>query len=155
MSSADTSHTGEFGGRAGFLATLDDEDIATVLRYTEARRYPSGEVAMRCGDVDRSVYVIAAGSFEVVVPTPNGPRPVGVLRAGDIFGDLAFLDGEPRSADVRAVEDSEAFIMTPAGFDRLRLAHPRLALSFVLDLGRILSGRFRESNRLLATLGGL
>lgn len=154
MSSSEASHTGEFGSRAGFLASLDDEDIATVLRYTEARRYPSGEVAVRYGDVDRSVYVIAAGSFEVVVPTPNGPRPVGVLRVGDIFGDLAFLDGEPRSADVRAVEDSEAFIMTPASFDRLRLAHPRLALSFVLDLGRILSGRFRESSRLLAALGG-
>jgi CRP/FNR family transcriptional regulator, cyclic AMP receptor protein len=152
MSSSDTSHTGEFGSR--FLAGLDDEDIATVLRYTEARRYSSGELAIRCGDVDRSVYVIAAGSFEVVAPTPNGPRRVAVMRVGEIFGDLAFLDGEPRSADVRAAEDSEAFIMTPASFDRLRLAHPRLALSFVLDLGRILSGRFRESSRLLAARSG-
>src|SRR5262249_23692801 len=66
MSSSDRSHTGECGSR--FLAGLDDEDIATVLRYTEARRYSSGELAIRCGDVDRSVYVIAAGSFEVVVP---------------------------------------------------------------------------------------
>jgi len=148
MSSSDTSHTEEFGSR--FLASLDEEDIATVLHYTEARRYSSGEVAVRCGDVDRSVYVIAAGSFEVVVPTPTGPQRVAVLRDGDIFGDLAFLDGEPRSADVRAIEDSEAFIMTPASFDRLRLAHPRLALSFVLDLGRILSRRFRDSSRLLA-----
>ena len=147
MSSSNTSHTGDNTSR--FLANLDDDDIAIVLRYTEARRYSSGEVAIRCGDVDRSIYVIAAGSFDVVAPTPHGPRRVAVLNVGDIFGDLAFLDGEPRSADVRAAEDSEAFIMTPASFDRLRLAHPRLALAFVLDLGRILSGRFRESSRLL------
>jgi len=153
MSSSDTSHTGEFGSR--FLASFDDEDIAIVLRYTEARRYSSGELAIRCGDADRSIYVVAAGSFDVVVPTPSGPRSVAVIRVGDIFGDLAFLDGEPRSADVRAAEDSEAFIMTPASFDRLRLAHPRLALSFLLDLGRILSGRFRDISRLLAARSGL
>lgn len=153
MTSSETSQSGEFGSR--FLANLDDEDIATVLQHTEARRYTSGELAIRAGDVDRSIYVVAAGSFEVLVSTPNGPRSVAVIRVGDIFGDLAFLDGEPRSADVRAAEDSEAFIMTPASFDRLRVAHPRLALSFVLDLGRILSGRFRESSRLLAARSGL
>ena len=153
MTSSEASHSGEFGGR--FLANLDDEDIGTVLQHTEARRYSSGELAIRAGDVDRSIYVVAAGSFEVLVPTPNGPRSVAVIRVGDIFGDLAFLDGEPRSADVRAAEDSEAFIMTPASFDRLRVAHPRLALSLVLDLGRILSGRFRESSRLLAARSGL
>jgi CRP/FNR family transcriptional regulator, cyclic AMP receptor protein len=65
---------------------------------------------------------------------------------------LAFFDGKPRSADVRAVEDSEALIMTPAAFDRLRLTHPRLALCFALDLGRILSVRFRECSHRLAAL---
>ena len=140
------------GDLSGFLAALDEEDIATVLGYTEARRYARGDVPIHAGDVDRSLYVIATGAFEVMVPAPGGPRRVGVLRAGDIFGDLAFLDGAPRSADVRAVEDSEAFIMTPGGFDRLRIAHPRLALAFALDLGRILSTRVRELNRRLAAL---
>jgi len=135
----------------GFLASLDEDEIATVLGYTEARRYTEGEVAIRRGDADRGLYVITTGVFEVLVPTPAGPRQVSVLRAGDIFGDLAFFDGEPRSADVRAVESSEAFVMTPAGFERLRLAHPRLAVCFLLDLGRILSGRFRDvSGRLTA-----
>jgi hypothetical protein len=53
---------------------------------------------------------------------------------------------------VRAVEDSEALIMTPAAFDRLRLTHPRLALCFALDLGRIPSVRFRECSHRLAAL---
>lgn len=140
---------------SGFLAGLDEDDVATILRYTEARRYVAGELAIRCGESDRSLYVIVAGAFEVLVPTPDGSRPISALHRGDIFGDLAFLDGEPRSADVRAVEDSEAFMITPAGFDRLRLAHPRLAVSFVLDLGRILSRRFRENNRRLAALDAL
>lgn len=136
----------------GFLADLDEDDVATVLSYAEARRYAGGEVAVRCGDEDRGLYIVTAGGFEVLVPTPGGVRRVSLLRPGDIFGDLSFFDGEPRSADVRAVESSEALIMMPAGFNRLRLAHPRLAVSFVLDLARILSGRFRENSRQLATL---
>ena len=136
----------------GFLANLDEDEIATVLGYTEARRYTEGEVAIRRGDTDRGLYVIATGAFAVLAPTPAGPRQVSVLRPGDIFGDLAFFDGEPRSADVRAVESSEAFVMTPAGFERLRLAHPRLAVGFLLDLGRILSGRFRDVSGRLAAL---
>jgi CRP-like cAMP-binding protein len=149
MSAEHALDTGETDERQAFLAALDEDDVATVLAHTEARRYAPGELAIRCGDVDRSLYVITAGEFEVLVPAPDGPQRVGRLRPGDIFGDLAFFDGEPRSADVRAMEDSEALIMTLAGFDRLRLAHPRLALSVVLDLGRILSGRFREVARRL------
>ena len=140
---------------AGFLAGLYDDEIATVLGYAEARRYTVGELAIRCGETDRSLYVITAGRFEVLVPTPGGPRRARLFGPGDIFGDLAFFDGQPRSADVRAVGEAEALIMTPAGFDRLRLAHPRLGVCFALDLGRVLSVRFREHNRRLALLGQL
>ena len=154
MSAGDPRDAGETDERPAFLGALDEDDVATVLSHAQARRYAPGELAIRCGEADRSLYVITAGQFEVLVPAPDGPRPVGRLRPGDIFGDLAFFDGEPRSADVRALEDSEALVMTLAGFDRLRLAHPRLALSFVLDLGRIMSGRFREINRRLMALRG-
>jgi CRP/FNR family transcriptional regulator/CRP/FNR family cyclic AMP-dependent transcriptional regulator len=69
-----------------------------------------------------------------------------VLEAGDLFGEVGFFDGLPRSADVVALEDAEALVLTQAAFQRLRLTHPRLALRFVLDLGRILGERFRASD---------
>jgi CRP-like cAMP-binding protein len=138
---------------AGFLARLYDDEVATVLAYTEARRYAAGELAIRHGDADRGLYIVTAGAFEVLVPAPGGAQRAAVFRPGDVFGDLAFLDGRPRSADVRAVGDAEALVMAPAGFDRLRLAEPRLALVFALDLGRILSVRFRALSDRLAALG--
>jgi SulP family sulfate permease len=140
---------------AGFLAGLYDDEITAVLGYAQARRYAAGQLAIRRGEADRSLYIITEGHFEVLVPTPSGPRRARRFGPGDIFGDLAFFDGQPRSADVRALEDAEALVMTSAGFDRLRLAHPRLALCFALDLGRILSVRFRAHNRRLAMLGHL
>lgn len=140
---------------AGFLAYLYDDEVGTVLGYTQSRRYAAGEMAIQHGDRDRSLYIITSGSFEVLVPSPTGPRRARVFSSGDIFGDLAFFDGKPRSADVRALADSEALVMTPSAFDRFRLAEPRLAMCFVLDLGRVLSVRFRAYNHRLAELGQL
>lgn len=139
----------------GFLAGLDDDEIAMILDYTQARRFNAGDMAVRAGERNRSLFIVTSGSFEVLVPSPHGPQRATVFGAGDMFGELAFFDNQPRSADVRATEESEALIMTPAGFDRFRLANSRLAIRFVMDLGRILSMRFRDYNSRLAALDGL
>ena len=82
----------------------------------------------------------------MIVPTYQGPRQARLLEAGDLFGEVSFFDGRPRSADVIALEEGEALVLTEAAFQRLRLTHPRLALRFVLDRGRILGERFRASD---------
>jgi CRP/FNR family transcriptional regulator, cyclic AMP receptor protein len=120
----------------GFLAHLYEDELATVLSYLESRRYAEGEMVVQHGERDRNLYIVTAGRFDVLVPTVRGPRHVRTLERGDIFGDLAFFDEQPRSADIRAPTDAEAFIMTPGGFERLWLTFPRLAMCFVLDLGR-------------------
>jgi CRP-like cAMP-binding protein len=132
----------------GFLADLHEADQAVVLQYTQARLYAPGQFAVRRGEVDRSFFIISRGSFEVLVPAEGGPTRVRVLEPGDLFGEVGFFDGLPRSADVVALEDSEALVLTQAAFQRLRLSHPRLAVRFVLDLGRILGERFRASDAL-------
>jgi CRP/FNR family transcriptional regulator, cyclic AMP receptor protein len=132
----------------GFLADVHEADLAVVLDYTQARLYAAGEFAVREGEVDRSFFIISRGSFEVVVPTGDRPRRVRVLERGDLFGEVGFFDGRPRSADVVALEEAEALVLTQTAFQRLRLTHPRLALRFVLDLGRILGERFRASDAL-------
>jgi CRP-like cAMP-binding protein len=142
----------EHAETAGFLNHLFDDELEIVLSHMEARRYAAGELAVRDGERDRSLFIVTAGRFEVLVWSAQRSRRVRLLERGDIFGDLAFFDGKPRSADVRALVDAEAYMMTTAGFDRLRLAYPRLAMCFVLDLGRILSVRFREHDQRLASL---
>jgi CRP-like cAMP-binding protein len=140
-----TSSNGERAHR-GFLADLHEADLAVVLQYTQARMYAAGDFAVHQGEVDRSFFVISRGSFEVLVPSAEGRQRVRVLEPGDLFGEVGFFDGLPRSADVVALEDAEALVLTQAAFQRLRLTHPRLALRFVLDLGRILGERFRASD---------
>lgn len=147
MALQDSPRAGDPGDPPRFLANLGEDEIASILSYAETRRYTKGEVAIRRGDSDRSLFIVKAGTFEIVVPTPDGPRQVGTVGPGDTVGDLAFFDGEPRSADVRALGESEALIMTLAGFDRLRAERPGLAVGFLLELGRMLSVRFRLVSR--------
>src|SRR5215216_3557931 len=92
----------------GFLADLHEADQAVVLQYTQARLYAPGEFAVRRGEVDRSFFIISHGSFEVLVPTSGGSVRVRVLKPGDLFGEVGFFDGLPRSADVVSLEASEA-----------------------------------------------
>ena len=80
------------------------------------------------------------------MPSDEGAKRVRVLEPGDLFGEVGFFDGLPRSADVVALEEAEALVLTQGAFQRLRLMQPRLALRFVLDLGRILGERFRASD---------
>src|SRR3954451_7842706 len=142
------SRSGGEPTQRGFLADLHEADQAVVLQYTQVRLYAPGQFAVRRGEVDRSFFMISRGSFEVLVPTEGISKRVRLLLPGDLFGEVGFFDGLPRSADVVALEDSEALVLTQAAFQRLRLTHPRLALRFVLDLGRILGERFRASDAL-------
>jgi CRP-like cAMP-binding protein len=142
-------------GPAGFLADLRPDEVRIILGHMQTLRYGRGDVAVRRGAHDHSLFVATRGLFEVLVPTNGGIQRARWIRPGDLFGELAFFDHQPRAADVRAVEASEAVVMTPGGFDRLRLARPQLALRFALDLGRILSLRFRDYDRRLAALGKL
>lgn len=134
---------------SAFLSRLHDEEVAEVLENTQARRYLEGELAVIEGGTDNALFLIHTGSFEVILSSEQGPVRVGTLRRGDIFGELSFFDGAPRSADVRALEDSEALILTQAGFDRLRLSNSRLAFMVLMDLARVLSERFRVLDRRL------
>ncbi|MGN6429521.1 MAG: cyclic nucleotide-binding domain-containing protein [Gaiellaceae bacterium] len=132
----------------GFLADLHEADQAVVLQYTQVRLYEQGDFAVRRGEVDRSFFIISRGSFEVLVPAGGTPQRVRVLEPGDLFGEVGFFDGLPRSSDVVALEPAEALVLTQSAFQRLRLVHPRLAVRFVSDLGRILGVRFRASDAL-------
>lgn len=134
-------------GDGRFLGDLRDDEVRIVLSYTQARRYARGEPAIRQRDHDHSLYVITAGRFEVFKLAAPGARQTIVLWPGDFFGLLSFLDHQPASTDVRAVDDSEAVVLTPTGFDRLRLAYPQLAVRFVLHLARLVSLRLREHER--------
>lgn len=124
-----------------FLGGRAEEDWERIAREGERVRFRAGEDFVRAGEVDRALYVVLSGRLEVRIEPPV------LIDAGCILGELAFLDGEPRSATVRAVADGEALRLDFDGFERLAARHAELGRAILLELGRIVAGRLRRANK--------
>lgn len=129
------------GERFTLLPDWRDDDWAALLEHTETLRFSAGATVVRAGDAERALYVIAAGEVEVVAP--HARHALARVQAGSVIGEVAFLDGLPRSADVRAVTDCEVLRLSHAGFEVFAARRPELAVALLADLGRLLAWRLR------------
>lgn len=129
----------EAAPEAGLLAARTEEDWDLVLAYTETRRLRPGDWLIREGERDRALYVLSDGRLEVLAPG----RVSRVVEAPATVGELAFLDGRPRAAGVRALTHGEAQRLSFEAFEALSAREPRLARDLLLDLGRIVATRLR------------
>ena len=127
------------------LPDLSRADWDRLVDGMERRRIAAGEDVIRIGDVDRSLYLVVSGSVQVLVPAGDREEVVRVQGAGTVLGEVAFFDGRPRSATVRATEPTEVLRLGQEAFTTLAARHPDLGRKVVLDLGRILAVRLRQA----------
>lgn len=138
-----------------FLDQQSDADWAILLGFMETERFKAGEVVLRVGEQDRSLYVVTAGSLEVLVPQGSqGLRRATLIETGSVVGEQSFVDGKARSATVRALSDGELLRLSFESFEVLSARYPALARDMLFDLARILSLRLRQRNQFIATVIG-
>jgi CRP-like cAMP-binding protein len=121
-----------------FLAGRSELDWERIARHADRLRFRAGDVLLREGERDRAVYVVLGGRLEALV---DPPAPID---EGSVFGEVAFLDGLPRSSTVRALADGEALRLSYDAFEVLAARHPELGRAILLDLGRIVAARLRR-----------
>jgi len=130
------------------LRPLSDEQIRLLATHAVERFYAAHEPVIRQGDPGASLFVIMAGRLEVTVADAGGPPAVlATLTAGDFFGEMSLMTGEPRSATVTAVEESRLLEVAKPVFAGLLQDRP----SLVEELGRTLCERM--GGRLRAAAG--
>ena len=83
------------------LAGMGDHALLAAAAGGDLRRFAAGSHVYRAGDKAGEIYLVVAGSLELVRDTPVGPQPMGEIAAGDFAGEEALV-GLPRSADARA-----------------------------------------------------
>jgi small-conductance mechanosensitive channel/CRP-like cAMP-binding protein len=90
------------------FAPLSSEETARLAGASVSHVFAPGETVIRAGDEGSSMFVVHGGRVSVQV-TDNGgkPRTVAVLKDGDFFGEMALFTGEPRAANVVALEETE------------------------------------------------
>jgi CRP/FNR family transcriptional regulator, cyclic AMP receptor protein len=120
-----------------------DAQWQKLRSFTEHRRFRAGELVVGSGDSDRSLYIIVEGTLEVTVGGRHTP-PIAI-HAGSLIGEVAFFDGLPRGADVRAVTDADLLRLSYEDFEVFSARHDDLARELLLELGRLLALRLRRS----------
>jgi CRP-like cAMP-binding protein len=109
---------------------LSKRHLRRVAKLARVRRFASGSRLVRAGDSGRSFFVLLDGTAKVV---RRGGRPRR-LKTGDYFGEMALLDGAPRSADVVAETDVLALTVDRSGFTKLLGVEPTLAQTLLRTL---------------------
>jgi NTE family protein len=121
------------------FAELPPDQLARLARSAEMHRLGAGEWLFHQGDRGDSLYVVTAGSVDLVAEV-GVPSVFRTLGRGQCVGELAILTGEPRLFGARAHRDSELARVSRDDVEALLLAEP----SFGLALTRILADRLRR-----------
>ena len=110
----------------------------------------AGELVFHRGDLGTEMFVIREGAVEIFNPNVDA-EPLAVLEKGDFFGEMAILDGAPRTASARAAVDSTLVRIDETTFARLLRKDPEVAVRIMRKLSR----RLRHVEELLAERGGV
>ncbi len=130
-----------------------NETLAALDAVIEKRTVQAGEKVFSAGESSDEIYLIRRGGVRIVLP--RGPRQghhLATFGRGNFFGEMAFLDPAPRSADAIADTDCDFFVLSRARFDGLALEHKTLALRFLGGLARALAARLRYTDAELRVL---
>jgi small-conductance mechanosensitive channel len=121
------------------FAPLTAEETATLAKGAVSHVFAPGETVIRAGDAGSSMFVVHNGRVQVQLTDNGKPRPVATLNEGDFFGEMALLTGEPRAANVVAVEETEVLEIGHQALKRLFETNPDLveSLSYTVTERRI------------------
>jgi SulP family sulfate permease len=133
---------------------LSDEDCAVAAALLARHRYRAGEVVIKEGNQDRSLFMIAKGtaSVKIDVAGQNRSKRLATFSPGTVFGEVALLDKQPRSATVTADEELVCYELSEDGFHALTTRHPRIAIHLLMNIGAELSRRLRRSTATVSQL---
>jgi CRP-like cAMP-binding protein len=129
------------------FAALPPDVLEQLRTKTTVRALPKGDLLFSQGDASNELFVISEGRIAIATRSSDGRESmVAVLEAGGLFGELGLFDDEPRSADARALTDSEVLALA---YDDLRaVLQTRPEILWVIV--RLLAQRLRATDEALA-----
>jgi CRP/FNR family transcriptional regulator, cyclic AMP receptor protein len=131
------------------FADLDAESLHELAIAAHHRAFHAGELIFHRGDPGQVMYVIRQGKVKISLTSPEGQEvSLAVLGPGECFGELALLDGQPRSADAQAIEAVQAYSLQRMDFTRAVMHHPHIAVQVM----QVLSRRLRQTDEMVQDL---
>lgn len=131
------------------LQGVDDRSLDLIAENGEILEVPAGQRVIEEGAVPERLVMVLSGKLGVFVPDPanrSQGRRLASIKPGDSCGEYGFIDRRPASASVKAVEDSEIFVIANDVFNELMHANHDLERIIYRNLLGTLVSRLRASN---------
>ncbi len=129
--------------RVPLFSELSGRDLERIAAVAIPRSYPSGVRVFHEGDTSDACYVVRSGMLRVSREHTDGRAiALATLGPGDLFGELAMLDGEARSASVETLSDCELLALAATDMKALMRGNSEITVKLVVALTR----RLREAN---------
>lgn len=138
-----------------YRGVIDKIDVFEPLSSTERASlvcsngicvYGPGEYMVRCGEAGESMFIIGKGKAEVRVSSNGAFSTVAVLETGSFFGEMSLFSGEPRSADVVAVDEVEVLEIRKPSIQKLLVENAKLVEVFSTKVAERHAGLERHAN---------
>ena len=125
------------------FADLEPEALDQLCRYAKHVTFKRGALIASKGDPGNSLYAVISGTVKISISSPDGRNAIlNLIGPGEIFGEIAVLDGAPRSADATANTNCELFIIDRRDFLPFVRSQPALAMKFI----ELLCARLRRTS---------
>jgi CRP/FNR family transcriptional regulator/CRP/FNR family cyclic AMP-dependent transcriptional regulator len=140
----------DFFADVPLFANLSPADRRAISSGLIQRTFASGDTIVHEDDDEhQTFFIIVSGSVHVAVNSSEGKQAIlATLRSGEFFGEMAVLDGEPRSASVVAAEPCRLLMLYRKAFLDILQRYPKIAIAMLIEMSR----RQRRSNRHINTL---
>jgi CRP-like cAMP-binding protein len=138
--------------RCVLFEPLTAEDKQKLASRAVLRRYRAGQAVFRVGDPGDSLMAVASGIVRISMAGTNGRQIIlSDLPAGEVFGEVALLDGLGRSADATALEATELLIIERGAFIRFLAEHPEASLRMLA----LVCNRLRTSDERMSDIASV
>jgi glutaminase len=138
--------------KCALFTGFSTEELALLEPLLATRRYQRGQTIVAAGQSSDELFVITRGSAMVSIPTQNGVMRLNSFTSGMTFGDVAFIDRSPRSANVTALGPVECRVLTREAFTRLDWEAPAIKIRLLHNLAHGMTSMVRHLSRELAAL---
>lgn len=137
----------------GLFKGRKEETLAALELRLDKRSFKAGEKIFTRGDAGDELFLIRKGSVRIMLTLAGGKtHHVSSFGRGDFFGEMAFLDGDARSADAVAFTDVDLFVLSRKTFDGFADEHKKASLKLMEGLASTLASRLRYANTELRAL---
>ena len=127
---------------------LTEEKAKLLSARLGVRHLKDGELLVKEGEADRTLFILARGQLRVLSRDANGEdQPVYTMREGECAGTRAFVEQSTRKATLRALGETTVYTLTPEAFEKLLDENPRVAYRVMRALFRVTHANLARMNQ--------